>query len=350
MVVAPRERHLIGTFRTGREKMVAMSSPRTFIRPLVAAVACLILATACSGSDNPSVLTPSASTGPATTLSASVGSTDLYVKAPQRFQLGIFSNDAQGVKLLTFGQVSFRFSFVGDGSSAPVAGPETTGTYVGAFGTARGTAMTLSDPNDARGVYQTSVTFDQAGFWQVDVTADVPGLGSQTLSTEFPVAEKPVLPAVGDRALPTENLTMDSKGAPPAAIDSRALDGAPVPDPDLHQTTIAAALAAHRPILVIFATPTFCQSRFCGPSVDGVEALAHRYPDRAVFIHIEIWRDFNKSVINKAAADWLYRNGDLTEPWLYLIGPDGVIKDRWGPLFDPNEVAKDLAELPRVKP
>ena len=209
--------------------------------------------------------------------------------------------------------------------------------------------MALSDPNDARGVYQADVTFDRAGFWQVDVTADVPGMGAQTLSTEFPVSAKPTLPAPGDRALPTENLTMNSKGAPPAAIDSRALDGAPVPDPDLHETTIAAALAAHRPILVIFATPTFCQSRFCGPSVDGVEALAHRYRDRAVFIHIEIWRDFNKSVINKAAADWLYRNGDLTEPWLYLIGSDGVIKDRWGPLFDPAEVAKELAELPRMK-
>ena len=323
---------------------------RTFGRTLVATLAFLLLATACTGSDNPSVPTPSASTGPATTLAASVGSGDLYVNAPQHFQLGIYSNDAQGVRLLTFGRVSFRFSFLGDGSSSPVPGPETAGTYVGAFGTAKGSATVLSDPNDARGVYQAAVTFDHAGFWQVDVTADVPGLGSQTLSTEFQVAEKPSLPAPGDQALPTENLTMDSKGAPPAAIDSRALDGAPVPDPDLHQTTIAAALAAHRPILVIFGTPTFCESRFCGPSVDGVEALAQRYGDRAVFIHVEIWRDFNKSVINKAAADWLYRNGDLTEPWLYLIGPDGVIKDRWGPLFDPNEVAKELAELPRAKP
>ncbi len=320
-----------------------------FRRTLVAAVACVLLATACSGSDNPNVPTPSATTGPATTLAASVGSTDLYVHAPQRFQLGIYSNDAQGVKLLTFGQVSFRFSFLGDGSSSPTQGPEMAGTYVGAFGTAKGSAMALSDPNDARGVYQAVVSFDQAGIWQVDVTADVPGLGSQTLSAHFPVADKPALPAPGDQALPTENLTMDSKGAPPAAIDSRALDGAPVPDPDLHQMTIAAALAAHRPIVVIFATPTFCQSRFCGPEVDGVEALAQRYRDRAVFIHIEIWRDFKNSVINKAAADWLYRNGDLTEPWVYLIGPDGVIKDRWGPLFDPNEVAKELAQLPRTK-
>ena len=36
----------------------------------------------------------------------------------------------------------------------------------------------------------------------------------------------------------------------------------------------------------------------------------------------------------------------MTEPWLYLIGPDGVIADRWGPLFDPEQVAAALDALP----
>jgi hypothetical protein len=87
----------------------------------------------------------------------------------------------------------------------------------------------------------------------------------------------------------------------------------------------------------------------CGPSTEALEQLAHRYPDRAVYIHVEIWRNYNKSVANQAAADWLYRDGDLTEPWLYLIGADGVIQDRWGPVFDVDEVAKELRELPPMK-
>ena len=127
------------------------------------------------------------------------------------------------------------------------------------------------------------------------------------------------------------------------------IDRSSIPETELHRWTIAHAIAEHRPVLVIFATPTYCQSQFCGPTTEGVAALAARYADRAVFIHIEIWRDYQKSVINKAAADWLYRNGNLTEPWLYLIGSDGIIKDRWGPLFDPAEVAKDLAALPPMK-
>jgi hypothetical protein len=286
-------------------------------------------------------------------MSLEVASSDLAVGDAQHVEVGIFSSDGQGVKLLSFGQLSLAFSFLGDGSGAPQPGPTATGTYIGAFGSPQsGPAPAFTDPSDARGIYEADVAFDRAGTWQVDATVDVPGEGATTLSAPFVVSQKHSLPAPGERAQRTENLTIDSKGVPPAAIDSRALDGAPVPDPDLHQTTIADALAQHRPILAIFSTPTFCVSLMCGPETDGVEALAKRYADRAVFIHVEIWRNHQKSVVNKAAADWVCCNetGDLTEPWLFLIGSDGVIKDRWGPLFDPNAVAKELAQLPRLKP
>ena len=53
-------------------------------------------------------------------------------------------------------------------------------------------------------------------------------------------------------------------------------------------------------------------------------------------------------MVNKAAADWLYRDGDLKEPWLFLIGTDGRIADRWAPLFDPDEVLHELEALPNT--
>jgi hypothetical protein len=42
-------------------------------------------------------------------------------------------------------------------------------------------------------------------------------------------------------------------------------------------------------------------------------------------------------------------NGDLTEPWLYLIGSNGTILDRWSSLFDPTEVARELDHLPPMR-
>jgi hypothetical protein len=36
----------------------------------------------------------------------------------------------------------------------------------------------------------------------------------------------------------------------------------------------------------------------------------------------------------------------MREPWLYLIGADGKIADRWGVLWNPDEVAAELRALP----
>ena len=57
--------------------------------------------------------------------------------------------------------------------------------------------------------------------------------------------------------------------------------------------------------VVVFATPVYCTSRFCGPVTDMVQELARAYSDRASFIHVEIWQDFEKKELTRAAAEWL---------------------------------------------
>jgi hypothetical protein len=183
--------------------------------------------------------------------------------------------------------------------------------------------------------------------WSTAVTASVDGGPPVTIDATFNVFTEHRIPAPGDDALATENLTIDSKDAPAAAIDSRAQDGAKVPDPELHDTTIAAALREGRPALVQFATPVHCTSNFCGPTVEAQEQLADEYQDVAAFIHIEIWRKktATKGIVNEAAADWLLREDNLTEPWMFLIDDDGVIVERWGPLFDLEDVRAALDDL-----
>ena len=314
-------------------------------RTLAFGLAFGLLAAACGGSADVEDPSPAAS-GP--TFNAEVASADLYAGTPQRFLIGVLGGDAGGVRYLSFGDVELAFAYLGDGTAAPTAGPTATAGYIGAPGTQiGGAAPTLTQPSQARGVYQAEdVTFDQPGTWQVSVHAELGDGGPAEVTAAFPVAAEPSLPAPGQRALKTQNLTVDSKDEPASAIDSRALDGAPIPDQDLHRWTIADALAQDRPALVTFATPVYCTSEFCGPVVDAVEQLAQRYDDRAAFIHVEIWHDNAKGEINEAAADWLFRNDDLREPWLFLIGPDGKILDRWGVLWDPEEVAAELRGLP----
>jgi hypothetical protein len=317
-----------------------------------AAIAFAAVLAACSSGGDPASTGPTAPSGTAdpTTLNAFLASSDLYVGAPQRVSVGLLLNDGRGV---SFGSVDLAFAYIGtaERSQEPEPGPAAVGVYLPTPGTPEGGgAPAATQPSEGRGVYQAEdVTFDRAGFWQVTVTADVEGLGARRATTTLPVLEDPAYPAPGEPALETDNLTIESADAPPAAIDSRASEGGTVPDPELHEWTIARAIEEGRPALVIFSTPTFCTSRFCGPVTDVVQDLADRFADRAVFIHVEIWRDYNENTINQAAADWLYRDDNLTEPWLYLIGADGTIVDRWAVLWREAEVEAALDSLPRMR-
>ena len=304
-----------------------------------------LLAAACSSDEQPRPTGPTASSQ----IVAVPATSDLFAGDPQRVSLGLVFNDG---RLVSFGEADVTFSFVGTAAepTEPQPGPSAIATFVPTYGTPDspgGPAAT--QPNEGRGVYQADdVTFDQPGFWTAEVTVDVQGLGPQTAEATLPVLEAPQIPAPGDRAKPTENLTLDSKAVPPGAIDSRATTGE-IPDAELHEWTIARAIAEGRPALVLFATPVFCVSRFCGPVTDMVQELAGRYDDRAVFIHVEIWKDYQEQVLNEAAAEWLQLpNGDLTEPWLYLIGDDGVILDRWASMWSEADVEAALRDLPRM--
>lgn len=291
-----------------------------------------------------------------TSFSAQMASTWHYAGAPQRVQVGIVASDENGIRFVTQGSIDLAFSFLGtDGTGDPVAGPTATASYVPVPGTdASGDAPTLT--SGGRGVYEAKdVTFDQVGVWRTTLSIEIDG-AAHRLTADFPVAEASQIPAPGMPAPKTETLTVASKGVRKGAIDSMADAGGQIPDPELHRWTIAEAIERGRPALVLFGTPAYCQSQFCGPEVTELERLAAAHPGRAVYIHVEIWKDYNAQpqVVNKGAAEWLLRNlpdgsPEMTEPWLYLIGSDGIIRDRWGPLFDAAEVAAALEALPPMK-
>jgi hypothetical protein len=277
------------------------------------------------------------------TFALQVATSDLYAGTAQRVQVGVFNQTADGIQVLTGGTIPL--SLVPADGGRPIQG---TAQYVPAPGTAVAADPTLTSPSKARGVYQLDdVTFPSAGVWNATLSFHDPDGQPENLTTQFGVSDKPALPAPGDKAYATKNLTMADTGVDPQAIDSRAENGAKVPDPELHQETIAAALAAHQPILALFSTPVWCTSQFCGPSTDALEQLARIGPKDAAYIHVEIYENHAKNEVNAAAKQWLLRNGDLTEPWLFLIGRDGKIIDRWAPLFQVSQVRAELDRAAR---
>lgn len=294
----------------------------------------------------------SSTTGTATgpdKVQGSVASYDLAVGPPGRFMLGLF-NEAKGP--IGYGTAAFSFFFLGENSAngTPQPGPTATAGYLPLPGSPPPPADT-SKPvylsTDQRGVYTADVAFDKAGFWGVSAVVDLGG--RQEVKTAFKVAAKHAVPAVGDPAPATQNLTVTTPGAPPAAIDSRASATTPVPDQELHQYTVAQALAEKRPVVLVISTPTYCVSQFCGPVTDVVQALAKQYANRARFIHIEVWKDYKAQELNDAAKEWIAKGEDVNEPWVFVVGADGKIAARFDNIVSRQALEAVVQQLPPMK-
>jgi hypothetical protein len=305
-----------------------------------------VVLAACGGSsgDDTSAATSEQREG----LVAQVASYELVSGRDQRFIVGLFNVDRGGV---SFGEVDLSFSFLGtDGRGDPRPGPTATAEFLPIPGqgvAAAGEGPKYTSGSEARGVYGVEpVRFDEPGFWEVEATADLDG-HLQRATAAFQVQETTHVPAPGDPAPRTHNPLPGDRGVPPAAVDSRADTEGRVPDPELHSTTVADAIAAGRPVMVVVSTPVFCVSRFCGPITDTVRELAIRHSDRMDFVHIEVWRDFEAQQLNDAAAQWIWpdEQGEAGEPWVFLVGSDGTIVERWDNVATEDSLAGAVEDL-----
>lgn len=298
---------------------------------------------ACSGGSGTDVKTD---------LAASVASYDLAVGPPARMTVGLQTDSAGGTsKLVSYGKITLRFVYLGtqqNPTQGPL-GPAATATFLPLPGSTvpspAPTQPRILSSTDARGVYATQAGFDKSGFWGVQVDAKV-GATIHRGTASFPVGDRHTVPAPGDAAPLSNTLTVSSIDVPKAAIDSRAGDSGEIPDPELHRTTLAASLAAGRPSVVVFSTPVFCQSQFCGPVTDMVDELSRAYSDRADFIHVEVWKDGQKRVLNDTMNEWHMD----AEPWVYVIGADGKIVLRLDNVATRAEIEPFLQHLPVIRP
>ncbi len=206
-------------------------------------------------------------------------------------------------------------------ASAPGVGPEFAHTH------ADGAKHPHGGESDDRVGYYANIPFERQGPWGLAIEAVLKD-GSKTFgSVLLQVTERSAVPAPGQAALKSDNLTKKD------VKDIREIDSGTPPN-DMHDLKIKDVIAAGRPLVIVFSTPAFCTSLFCGPVNEEVEALRDIYKDRVDFVHIEIWRDFTNKIINTTAREWLLTaDGRLSEPVVYAIGKDGVIFDRWeGPI------------------
>lgn len=307
----------------------------TRIRPAVAAIiaiAMLIIAACGPGAGT----TPTPSSPPSTGPSASPAA-------------GVFPVIVSGE--LAVGPNRILFSFV-DGAGAPIGSPDRTvavqftgpgdesvdapdGTFIWAI-------------EDVAGIYVTRATFPIGGAWTAAFTTEAPGSPTQTIPFVFDVRTEASAIRPGEPAPSIDTPTLADVGGDAAKIST---DAEPVDA--FYETSVADALASHEPFVLVFATPKFCQTATCGPTLEKVKTIAAAHPD-VTFINVEPYQlelvDGQlqpaldaQNQLQSVPATTAY--GLLTEPYVFVVGGDGTVKASFELIFTPEEIDAALAGL-----
>jgi hypothetical protein len=176
-------------------------------------------------------------------------------------------------------------------------------------------------------LYVTRFNFSEPGEWGAEFDVRRQSGEEFTVRYRFPVREKSEVLNVDDPVPATDNLTLDDVGGD---ISDRQLTTDPEPDPAMYQMTVAEAIAAQKPFVVVLATPGFCVTRTCGPMVDVVKSVRPEFAGRVNFIHIEI-TDLDATtsqgevVYNSFHGEWNLE----TEPWTFVLDATGRVAARF---------------------
>jgi hypothetical protein len=190
------------------------------------------------------------------------------------------------------------------------------------------------------GFYVAYPTMDKAGNWGVEVQTQLSGQAQPSVSKlRLEVKQKSAVPNAGDPAVAVKTPT--AKDTPLDHLSSGA-----DPNPAMYQISLDDALKSGKPTALLFATPAFCQTATCGPSLKVMEGLQKTYGDRMNFIHVEVYKypfgeSAGKGDLSEPMVAWHLQS----EPWLYLIDAKGAIAARFEGGITSEEIGPALEKL-----
>jgi hypothetical protein len=254
------------------------------------------------------------------------------------------------------GDNRFVFSFLDAAKNLPAASPDRVAhvAFIKPGETQPGTATQatfLWAIEGSRGEYVMPASFDVPGDWKAVFITQAPDSPQEAIGVAFKVVEDGSAVAVGEKAPATDNPTAaDVNG------DLKQISTDLNPDPRFYELSVADALAAGKPFVLVFATPAFCQSAQCAPTLAGVKKVAESAPSNVAFINVEPYQMTNKDgnlqpVLDKnnqlQTVEAVNRWGILTEPWIYTVDRNGIVRGSFEGAVSEAELQaaiKDIAE------
>jgi hypothetical protein len=254
-----------------------------------------------------------------------------FAKGPNRF---LFSITDRQNRLLAAPDVSVDLAFYDVDVASEEIAFETDSRFLWAV-------------EGVSGLYVAKVEFPSGGRWGTRFTATFPDGSIRTVRADYDVLEESHSPAIGSEAPSVDTPTV------PLGGDLAGVTTDPDPEPRFYTTSIAGALEAGEPFVAVFATPAFCQTATCGPTLETVKGVAADHPD-LTFINVE---PYVMSLQDGALRPVLDANGRLqpapwttgwdllTEPFIAVVDADGLVRAKFEGAIAHDELEEAIGAL-----
>ncbi len=233
------------------------------------------------------------------------------------------------------GSYRFVFSFLDAETNTPAGSPDRTAAvaFIPPGSTTPGAAETATFVwaiEGSRGEYVLYTDFPQAGDWKAIFVTQAPNKPQEAIGVAFQVQDDLPVIAVGEKGVPSKTPTAADVGG-----DLKRLSTDLNPDPRFYELSVADAMNQGKPFVLVFATPAFCQSAQCGPTLERVKKAAANAPTNVAFINVEPYRmsytdgrlqptlDANNQL---QPVDSVNEWGILSEPWIFAVDRTGTVR------------------------
>lgn len=268
---------------------------------------------------------------------------EVFDKGADRYGFGVFT---AGREQISDAKVALYFSH---GEKGKALGPYPARIESLATEAAYIAQTTGNDPQAGKVVYVVDhAPFRSNGEWRILALVDEGGSLKGTIVPSAVVGHfphpppglpksPPNPPDVGEAAPRVHTPTAADVGGDLRKIDTR------IPPDQMHKADLAEVLGKE-PVVLLFATPQFCQSRVCGPVVDEAEQVNQADGKGVAFIHMEIYKDNNPSLGARPQVRAYHLE---SEPWLFVIDKHGIIRTRIEGAWGIPELERALREVKR---
>ncbi len=197
---------------------------------------------------------------------------------------------------------------------------------------------------NVRGFYITTPTFSHAGTWGAAVVVtDATGRVSGA-KIMFDVIDKGTTPPIGSKLPSVRTLTLADVGG-----DVRQISSDTNPNPDFYRVSVDAALASGTPFVLVLATPAFCKSAACGPTLDHVKQVVAAHPITTINVEpyqLQWTNGRLQPVLDNGAFVPVEATNVLgvpTEPWIFVVDGHGTVVGSFEAVVADDEIVAAIA-------